>query len=435
LNGPSNRTVFSNSGALFIGLLAACGNTPVPASAPVHPHARPAALRDEYAQAFEIPASMRTQLASWGALPSWASSAKASRDDWLASFHANVTAAGWPVAVQQIEAHLLDHHPDFATSRSWGPSSAIFIPATAPPFLTELAQSVFTVLTPPDSDDPNAKMNLDPSKFDEAGARISRAIWMLRETGYVDARDSAMDRSPIIVFGLRFIYYHELSHGLVRAGLLNSSPTWILDQERYLAEELVADQSALSVLGVEVRHHPELQGDAMAGLAFAMGLAALRELSADHGDNILRAKDATLRMSRLLYWLQIAADQELVTKESVAMAQGIWDILRELFRHLTGLSSPVEALLNFARDGGDKEWVLARNHIVRWIAFGDRCRVFSALQRERNRRCQAPDGGRERGITFLEYLCEQTRNIEPELKLRAALGDCGSITTLYECRL
>jgi hypothetical protein len=203
----------------------------------------------------------------------------------------------------------------------------------------------------------------------------------------------------------------------------NSLPNWILPEERYLAEELVADQFALSMIVLELRHSPQLRPIGFAGITFAMSLVALQEFSEPPIDGKRTIKDATLRMSRILYWGRESVRLGAITEADLSIGDFYWNTFRQLLSRVGDVPSPVFSLLNQTASRPEADWAIARNYLVRWCVFGQRKKVVATLKQVINSaKKQAPREPRaQKALQMIDYVLKETGPLEPELGLREGL--------------
>jgi hypothetical protein len=382
-----------------------------------------AALLAEYRESLRVPAKIYQRLDQWGALPPWAAAAARARSDWLASLHQAVTAKGWPAELRDATAGLVDHsaETEFAFDAVVGRARTVVIPAATPSYLQRLVEILNLALVPPDTADPQAHMLMDTRRLDAASQELARMVGMIGETGYSDGDVATWGGG--VIMGTRFVYYHEMGH--LSASLRPQSlPGWLLPAERYLADELLADQLAFAMVVLELRHARNLQPSGMAGMIFALGLEALREFADDSkGGDKRSTKDATLRVGRLLYWGKIAVAMGNLTQEALDLGTFYWQQLRDLLTRVQRIPSPVFSLLVQTADRPQADWMVARDHIAQWCAFGDRARVLRALRAIRqSAEAQAATEPRARRVLdVLAYVRRETETLEPELGLKAGL--------------
>jgi len=220
------------------------------------------------------------------------------------------------------------------------------------------------------------------------------------------------------------MYYHELGH-LLRAIQHNSQvPKWILPDEQYLAEEILADQLAFGMIVLELRHAPKLKAIGFAGIAFAMSLVALQEFAEPPIDGKRKIKDATLRMARLLHWGQLSANLHAMTDADLALGEFYWSVFRQLLSLIDVVPAPVFLLLNQTAARPEGGWTFARNYMVRGCVFGQREKFLAALRRVNDSaKAQALREPRaQKALQVMAYVLRETAPLEPELGLRVGLG-------------
>lgn len=317
-------------------------------------------------------------LADWNAIPSWATRPRELRTDWLRTLHENVTGDDWPQALQDAAAGTIVGGDEILAFAAQGKNHSIIgVFDSTPAYLSQLLEIINHPLVPPGSPDPHAPMILDPDRGFEAVDKLAKLLGMLRETSYLDGPDVVW--RPAVILGTRFVYYHELGHLL-----LNQSNDFLwrfalepIENER--SEEFYADRFALAMLILETRSHPDLQGAALAGVAFAMALIASQELVDKKGEGSI--KWAVLRMARLQHWARIAVDLNKLSPEAPDLLNFYWDLFVKILQRVETIPSPISDLLRQTSGLQNSEWTIARNHIAKWCSFGE-CREVVATLNE-----------------------------------------------------
>lgn len=378
-------------------------------------------LLHTYQEAFRIPERLLRELAERDALPSWARAVAGQREDWLASLHKNVSE-GFPAAVRQARAGLLERALNLGATVLSGSATAIVIPTSAPIYCRALLEIATHPLTAPGSPDPNAKMLFDDKKLPETVRQLEHLLGMLAETGYLASADETWGGA--VILASRFLYYHELGHAVRDLTRDTDPPSWILPSEEPLMHELVADQFALGMLTLELRHHAIWQPAGFSGVALAIGFVALKEYcEREYDGGVRRIKDAAFRMGRLLHWARISVDIGTLTEEAVAMGRLFWEQITGLLRRVERIPSPIFSLLLQTADNPREDWRVASNHLLKWCVFGDRTKVLTIVRNIRNSAtAQAQAEARARRVLdVLEFILEDTAQLEPTLGLKSAL--------------
>jgi hypothetical protein len=375
-----------------------------------------------YQDQLRMPPKVYRQLDEWGALPAYAEHAASVRADWLSSLHSTVTSKDWPREVREAAAGMVEGPSDLAFSVNTERARLVAMPIATPSFVRAIIDVLNLAMFRPNSRDPNSKMLLDPKKLDEAGRELARLAGDIEEVGYLDSTDAEWGGG--VIMATRFMYYHELGH-LLRATQPNSQiPKWILPEERYLAEEILADQFAFGMIVLELRHAPQLKAVGFAGITFAISLVALQEFAEPPVDSKRRIKDSTFRMSRILYWAQQSVKLNAMSDTDVAVGEFYWKLFRQLLSRIDDIPSPVFSLLNQTAARPEGDWTVARNYIVRWCVFGQREKLFATLRRATNSaKAQGPCEPRaSKTLQVMAYVLKETSPLEPELGLQAGLG-------------
>lgn len=383
-----------------------------------------AELLAEYQEAYRVPPRLLRELIQRDAQPAWANFVIEARRDWLSSLHQAVTEKDWPERLRDASAGVLDYGNNLCMTEIGDKAGTILMPISTPGYLRTLLELMAYPLIPPDSVDPNATMSLDGQKMDEAARRLELLLGMLAETGYLDSHAPDNAWGGAVTAGARFLYYHELGH-MSRAAIDGiEAPDWLVPGEEELVEELVADQFALSMLSLELRHHSDLQPVGFSGVALALGFVALKEFAEiEYEGGKRKFKNAMLRMSRLLHWGRLTVELGALSQESIVNGELIWNITRGLLARVQKVPSPVSSLLIQTTKQPFSEWRTASNHLLQWCAYGDREKALSTVRnirdnalRQANESLQA-----QKILEVIEFLLRDTACIEPTLGLRAAL--------------
>jgi hypothetical protein len=378
----------------------------------------------EYRDAFGIPPLLLSELADRNALPPWANKVKAQPIDWLSELHTAVADQAWPVELQEARACLLERGSNLGAAEVSGHARAIVMPISTPAYLRQLLNIVATPMVFPESPDPEAKMLVDQGKINLATHDLARLAGMMGELGYSDSTEEYWGGA--ITLAARFLYYHELGH-LVRS--LDTSidvPDWIISGEEKMAEELIADQFALSMMVLELRRHADLQPIGFVGVVLALSFVALKEFSeTEHEDGKRRTKQATLRMHRLFYWGALSVVAGGIAAEAVALGKAFWECLVSLLRQIEDIPSPLFSLLLQTAKQPKDDWGVASEQVLKWCTFGDRKKVLSTVRQIRDSAVRAAEKQpNARGVLeVLSFLLADTAHLEPALGLRAALCD------------
>src|SRR5882724_2233192 len=253
-----------------------------------------------YQDQLRVPQKLYRQLQAWNSLPSYVGQSVAVRADWLSSLHSAVTGKDWPRELREAAAGTVEGATDFGFSVPGESAKIVAIPIATPVFLRALVEITNSILVPPKSSDPDAKMMLDRTRLDQAATELAHFIGMVGEVGYFDETNSNWGGG--VVMATRFIYYHELGHLALASNANKRKPTWLLPEEADVADEILADQFAFGMILLELRHHPEFKAVGFSGITFALNLIAAQEFADVQPDGKRRIKNAYLRMSRLLWW-------------------------------------------------------------------------------------------------------------------------------------
>lgn len=390
--------------------------------------ASPARQSDSLAQYFDksdIPKKLARQLQSWDALPEWVAQAVKIKGAWLDSLHHNVVRSDWCIPLQ--DATIMSGLKKLSLARSdTGRELSIGVFDSAPVYLRYMLELISSPLILPGTSDQNALMLTDPISRAEAVKRLAQMLGMLRETAYIDAPNSSWGGA--VTFGTRFMYYHELGHlSAARKGCSISPPNLTQDEEKF-AQEIAADQFAVSMLGLEVKNQdPNLVFAAFSGISIAMSLIASQEYvhsEAVEGNSTKHSiKGAVLRMGRILHWTKIAKDQGIFPKEAPLALEGVWLLFKDLLGDIDHIPSPIHSLVREAADHPPKDWTLVRNYLVKWGTFGDNklvSKYLGAVHRSAVEQA-ALQPRAQRVVEVLKFVQEQTAPLEPELGLSEAL--------------
>jgi hypothetical protein len=330
-----------------------------------------------------------------------------------------VVGQDWPEEVRRTIAKTLDGAGGemFAITAT-GAESTIGVLEFTPAYLEELVQIVNYPLVPPDSPDPDARMLLDPARKRAAATRLAEAAGMLSETGYLDGKTNW---GGGVVFGTRFLYYHELGHVMRAAGSLPLEITLYPEEEPF-AEEIYSDQFALIMLALELRRQSvDLQVVGFSGVAFAMSLVALSEFAKTESEVGKRSiKGAVYRMGRIKHYLtRIWQPEGAVSIDAVKAMEAYWTMFTDLLRMVDVIPSPIAAQLHRTATAPKEQWIYARDNIVKWCTFGNCERVRSGLAKVYDSASQQQQGGSIRDV--ITYIVSETALLEPEIGLRATL--------------
>lgn len=401
--------------ALAFALGCASSGTPAPTTSPL-------GFLGSYERETGVSAKVLAQLRQWNAIPDWAEAAARIREDWLASVHHNVARDGWPADLQNADVRTIQGRGrNIAISNAAHGAIGVF--AYAPAYLRRIMEIVNYPLVRPGASDPNAKMLLDRTRQSEASAQLAHMLGMLDETGYIDA---PTDWGGGVVFGTRFLYYHELGH-LSQALNAAGASLGLQPEEAPYAYEMIADQFALAMVMLELRNQSQdLQVVGMSGIAFAMALIASFEYTdTTYARDVRRIKGAVYRVGRLIYWSEGAARDGMIAPAAVTVMQQYWSSYTDLLRQVKAIPSPTMSLVATAASGTAEDRVLARNTIVKWCAFGDCARVRSHLRAAyRSARVAAVNNAEAaRVVDVINAIISQTARLEPDLGLANVLRE------------
>ncbi len=382
-------------------------------------------LLAEFQEAYRVPPLLVKELAKRGSLPQWVEYATGVRRDWLASLHRAMTEKNWPEELKTVSAGQLESGGNLGMAHVSGLAATIAMPISTVSYLRAILDLLTYPFIPPNSEDPAAKMLLDGKRMDEAARRLEHIIGMVAETGFLDSPQESDAIGGAVTTGARFLYYHELAHLMRQTSKPNAVPKWIVPGEEYLAEELAADQLALSMIVLEFRSHPGLQPVAVSGVALALGFLAIKEFAErEYDGGKRRTKNATLRMSRILYWVQLSIQLGGLTEEALQNGKLFWEITRGLLARVERVPSPIFSLVLQTADRPEVDWPTASNHLVQWCAFGNRDRVVDTIRKIRdsalgqvNREARA-----QRVLQVIRFILKDTSHLEPTLGLEAALN-------------
>lgn len=437
---------------VLIGLLASCvGRSPTgPATGvtPDNPRTSlgtsedPADPLSSYLEHSTISPKLFWQLKTWEALPAWLLSAEKLHDNWVESFHNNALYKNWPEPVRAAVARTVSGR-DMSLARSMtGRQLAITFSDRTPVYLREIQDIVTYPLVCPDSPDlmlrdwermheaasrgcpdspPQAKMLLHAGMKQEAARRLALMLGMLEETSYLDGYDTEWNGG--VRFGSHFIYYHEVGH-LVLSVPEAWTPIEIRPEEEEFAEEIRADQIAMAMLANELRNQrPEVIFWGFMGISVAMSFMAAQEFVKPYKDGLRQIKGPIFRMARLKHLTRLNIEKGKLPPDALTGLQFYWDLFAELLREVKVVPSPMFNLLRQAADRPQKDWIKARNEIVKWCAFGRRESVIAAITavyRDALKQASSKPRAR-RAISVMDFLLNQTEMLEPELGLREAI--------------
>lgn len=362
------------------------------------------------------------QLQAWDAVPAWRSEAATVADDWVRSLHSNVAGDDWPQDIRTAIAKVVegDGGKMFAITAT-GSESAIGVLQFTPAYLWQIIQIVNYPLVPPGSADPNAPMLLDPSRKPLAARMLAEAAGMLWESGYLDG---SANWGGGVVFGTRFLYYHELGHLMRASGRLPLDIS-LDSQEEPFAEEIYADQFALGMLVLELRNQSvDLQVVGFSGISSVVSLLALSEFArTEFTGDTRRTQGAVYRMGRLKYYAEhVGVADGYVSPQALRTMEWYWSQFADLLRMVDEVPSPMSALLQQTAARPKDEWRVARNEIVKWCAFGDCERVRSRFaELYRLAEVRSASGGNDGALKVMRFILDETRSLEPELGLLRAI--------------
>ena len=384
-------------------------------SSSITEHALPSYIYDEFPGVGRS-AELISILKGWHALPPWFIDKPDPPPDWLREFHSRVLTQDWPDGLKSAVVALIEGH---SKKRGFSiPSDHVIVLFdSTPAYLSQMLEIINYPLAFPDSDDPHAKMKIDSNRAEEAIDQLARMLGMLKETSYLEGPEEIW--RPATVFGTRFIYYHELGHLVIPMDRDFFCGFSVEALEAEFKKEMCVDRFALGMLALETRSSSHFQVAAAAGIAAAMSLSASQEFVGD--DTLGLTKQAVLRMARILHWGRLSGELGMLSPDAVTVAEAHWDMFRELLRNVGSrghLPSPIYSLLREAASRPRSEWYVARNHIVKWCAFGNCAQVVETLDEI----CNSAKGQLEypaarRTLEVVEYILEETRPLESSLRL------------------
>lgn len=381
----------------------------------------PADSLSSYLEHSEISPKLFWQLKTWEALPIWLLSASELHDNWAETFLKSTVFKDLDKSLKDIEVQMKRSDMSLARSAT-GRNLTLTISDRTPVYLQEIQDIITYPLVYPDPPDPKAKMLFDSKRKPEAVRRLASMIGMLQETSYLDG--SGTEWNGRVIFGSHFIFYHELAH------LILSVPeAWphipIRPEEEEFAEEIRADHIAMVLLTlVELRDQPpEVIFSAFMGISIAMSFVAAQEYATPYKEGFRQIKGAVFRMARLKGMTRFAIDKGHLPSDALTGLQFYWDLFDDLLRGVKVIPSPVFSLLRKTADRPQKDWIKARNEIVKWCAFGHRESVIAAISsvyQDALKQASSEPRAR-RAISVIDFAVDQTAMLEPELGLHKAI--------------
>lgn len=364
------------------------------------------------------------KLIKWRAIPDWLEQVSETQNDWAESLHHNVVKdSSWPNYMKNlnVKSETVSNGRSYIAKSS---ASTIRISNITPVYLRELTEILNYPLVPPNSDDPNAKMLFDTTRIENAVRQLERFQGMISETGYFEGTNVLWGAAEI--FGSRFIYYHELAH----ANQYNTSDTLkvhLLSEEEYLKYEIEADQFALSMIALELRHaDDDTQVLAFIGIATAMSLIATSEYTEPYVKNGYRSiKGAIYRISRLIYYANIAVKLEYLNQEAINAFNFYLNLMKSLLSRIDHIPNPVFELVYQTADQPKKNWTIFRNQVVKWCIFGDRNMAIRYLKEVYNSALtqSLTEPRAKRALEVYEYLFHQTEGLDWNVNLRKSITE------------
>ena len=364
-------------------------------------------------------------LKDWNSLPNWVIEQPNLRVDWLKTLHENVTRHTWPDELKNAVAGTIEGRSQKLAFSTRGNDRIIAIFDSTPVYLAQLVEIVNYPLVSPASPDSQAPMMFDSNRATKATHLLTQVLGMLRETSYLDGPEELW--RPGVILGTRFFYYHELGHLVLE---LDSDPVWRFDPypiEQEYSEELFADRFAFSMLALETRSKPELQGVAMVGITFAMALIACQEFVND--ETFGSIKGAVLRMERIRHWARLAIDSEDLSQEALTQSDYYWRLFKEMLRQIDIVPSPVFNLLRQTAEQPERDWEFARNQFVKWCVFGNCPKVADIFNRIcKDAKDQLSNIRARNTLRVVNYILNETRPLEQSLEFFGHLkgGHCNS---------
>ena len=377
---------------------------------------RPSATNERVLNAYRQMAGISEELFSvlkdWNAVPTWAVEQPNRRMDWLKTLHENVTRHAWPEKLKDAVAGTVAGRSQMLAFSTRGTHRAIGIFDSTPAYLSQLAEVINHPLVLPGSPDPHAAMKFDPARGAEAVHRLGQMLGMLKETSYLDGPNTVW--RPAVIFGTRFIYYHELGHLALQ---LDNDFPWKFDLhpvEREFSEELYVDRFAFVMLTLENRSRADLQVTAMAGVAFAMSLIASQEFVNEKAFGSI--KGAVLRMGRILHWARLAVNMEELSPKALTVTEYYWRLFKTILQQIDNVPSPVFSLLRQTADRPQRDWDFARNQIVKWCAFGECSKVATTFNEVcRSAKDQIDKEAARKTLQIIYYILKAVQPIERSL--------------------
>jgi hypothetical protein len=175
---------------------------------------------------------------------------------------------------------------------------------------------------------------------------------------------------------------------------------------------------------MELKRRTDLQPVGFLSAALALSFLALKEFSdMEYEGGVRITKNATLRMQRMLWWGALSVAAGGITKDAIEVGKWFWECFVKLLRGIKEIPSPIFSLLVQTAERPPSDWRIASNHILKWIVFGDRTKVLSALRRIRDaatyEASKRPHA--RRVLDVISFLLSDTDHLEPTLGMRAAL--------------
>ncbi len=345
------------------------------------------------------------------ALPKWATLDQ----DWLTSFHQNLTKVGWPEYLQKIGVTLTPSGLNIASAI---PDVAILMPVSTPEYLRSLLELIKYPVVYPNSSDPNAQMLISGPRMNEAAQQLEFILGMLKETGFLDSPDSENTPDEPVLLGSRFLYYHELGHLNYNKFGVKELPDWEAICGEAMVQEVIADQFAFGMTALELRNHPRLQSSAFIGIVLAMGFIALKEFADEQ-----RIEKTSCRMEQIFAWAHSSVESGEVTKEAITFGTMLWKITLGLLARVKEIPSPISLLFMETIERPQKDWQVVSNCLLQWCAFGDAEKVHNTVRKIRDEaRQQANEEPRARRVLdVINFVLEDTSEVESVFGLQEAL--------------
>lgn len=364
------------------------------------------------------------KLIQWNAIPDWVQQSAILENNWAETLHRNVTNdSSWPEYLKNLNVKN-ETCVKGSNYIAKSDSSTIRISNITLVYLRELIEIINYPFVLPNSSDPNAKMLMDTSRIADAVKRLGRFQGMINEVDYFEGPKVLWGAAEI--FGSRFMYYHELGH-VKQHYETDTLKINILPEEEKLKYEIDADQFALSMLILELRHQDiDMQVEALIGITNAMFLLAASEYAEPYKKSGYKSiKGAMYRISRLFYYSNISVQNGNLKQEAVKASIYYWDLMKLYFEKIDYTPHPVFNLLYQTADRPKEDWVVFRNQVVKWCIFGDRDKAISNLkdvyQAALTQSQTQPRA--KKVLKVYEYLFYQTKGLDWKINLKKSITE------------